>query len=78
MGTIFGLLILIAYFIFAFLWMKLGRFLITLISYDFCWKEFKEEWKKGSEGLEEVLYLLWVFIVPIQIYYIIKNKISKK
>ena len=75
MGTIFGLLILIAYFIFAFLWMELGRFLITLISYDFCWKEFKEEW---SEGFEEVLYLLWVFIVPIQIYYIIKNKISKK
>lgn len=78
MGTIFGLLILIAYFIFVFLWMELGRFLITLISYDFCWKEFKEEWKEGSEGFEEVLYLLWVFIVPIQIYYIIKNKISKK
>lgn len=71
--TIFGLLFFIGIFVAAYLWIQFGRFLILLISNDFCWEDFKDEWKEGSEGIEEVLYLCWVIVVPIQIYYKIKD-----
>ena len=72
--TIFGLLFFIGIFVAAYLWIQLGRFLILLISNDFCWEDFKDDWKEGSEGFEEVLYLYWVIVVPIQIYYKIKER----
>lgn len=73
--SIFFLLLL---FIAICLWTQFGKFLILLISNEFCWKDFKEEFKEESMGFEEVIYLCWVIFVPIQLFYFIKEKLSKK
>ena len=73
MSSILGLLFFIGLFFFVYLWTKLGKFIVLLISNEFCWKDFKSEWKEDSEGFEEVLYLCWVIVVPIQLFYFIKK-----
>ena len=70
------ILFFIGLFVVIYLWTKLGKFIVLLISNEFCWKDFKSEWKEGSEGIEEVLYLCWVIVVPIQLFYLIKKTLT--
>ena len=76
MSSILGLLFFIGLFFFVYLWTKLGKFIVLLISNEFCWKDFKEEFKEESMGFEEVIYLCWVIVVPIQLFYLIKKTLT--
>ena len=71
------ILFFIGLFIFVYLWVKIGKFVILLVSNDLSWKYFKEDWKEESEGFEEVLYLCWVIVLPFLIYYRIKENFIK-
>jgi ABC-type uncharacterized transport system permease subunit len=71
------ILFFIGLFIVVYLWVQIGKFVILLVSNDLSWKHFKEDWKEESEGFEEVLYLCWVIVLPLLIYYRIKENYIK-
>ena len=70
------ILFFIGLFVVIYLWTQFGRFLVLLISNEFSWKDFKTDWKEDSEGFEDVLYFCWVIVVPIQLFYLIKNTLT--
>ena len=73
-----AILFLFGYFFLCYLWYKLGRFLIMLFTNDFNWKDFKQDWAQEDEGVDELIYVCWLIIVPIFKFQIIERKIKKK
>ena len=69
-----AILALVLFFLFICLWAQLGRFFILLITNDFSWKDFKNEWKDETDGFEELVYFCWIVIVPI----LLCSKLLKK